>query len=182
MNENFDDRLDRAAQQLRKEISPGRDLWPGIEKAIAEPRRSRWTPRLAQAAAAALLIGASSWVTYLVVDGEDTPTVAVAPELVFETAAFGGNYHLGPGFQDARDSLRAELDAEFTRLGPDAQTDIEASIGVIHAAIVEINGALERDPGNVMLQQKLLRAYREELNVLRRVGNLTRNVMTRNDI
>jgi hypothetical protein len=182
MNENFDNKLDQAAKQLRTEISPERDLWPGIEEAIAEPRRARWTPRLAQAAAVVLLIGASSTVTWLIVNDENTPTVAVTPELVFETAAFGGNYHLGPGFQDARDSLRAELDAEFARLGPDTQTDIEASIGVIHAAIVEINGALEEDPDNVMLQQKLLRAYREELNVLRRVGNLTRNVMTRNDI
>ena len=111
-----------------------------------------------------------------------SPVVSIAPELVFEQAAFGGNYHLGPGFQDARNSLRAELDVELARLSPEVQQDIQANIDVIHVAIVEINSALEQDPDNALLQQKLLRAYREELKLLRRVGNVTRNVMTRNDI
>ena len=53
---------------------------------------------------------------------------------------------------------------------------------MIHNAIVEINTALEQEPDNVLLQSKLLGAYREELTLLRRVSGLTRNVMTRNDI
>jgi hypothetical protein len=182
MTEKFDNKLDRAARQLRTEIAPERDLWSGIEDGIAAPRRSRWTPMLAQAAAIVLLVGASSAVTYLLVSDDGAPVVSVTPELVFEQAAFGGNYHLGPGFQDARNSLRAELDVELARLSPDVQEDVQANIAVIHAAIVEINTALEEDPDNVLLQQKLLRAYRDELNLLRRVGSLTRNVMTRNDI
>jgi transcription antitermination factor NusG len=113
MTEEFDDRLDRAARQLRTEIPPERDLWPGIEDAIAAPQRSRWTPMLAQAAAVVLLVGASSAVTWFVVSDDNAPVVNVTPELVFEQAAFGGNYHLGPGFQDARNSLRAELDVEL---------------------------------------------------------------------
>jgi len=32
------------------------------------------------------------------------------------------------------------------------------------------------------LQELLQKTYREELNVMRRVGGLTRNVMLRNDI
>lgn len=182
MTEAFEDKLDRAARQLRTEVSPERDLWPGIEEAIAAPRRSRWTPVLVQAAAIVLLVGASSALTYVVVKGDNAPVVSIAPELVFEQAAFGGNYHLGPGFQDARNSLRAELEVELSRLSPEVQQDIQENFDVIHAAIVEINTALEQDPDNALLQQKLLRAYREELNLLRRVGNVTRNVMTRNDI
>ena len=53
---------------------------------------------------------------------------------------------------------------------------------MIHQAIVEIDAALEEEPDNTLLQQKLLRVYREELTLLRRVGGLTRNVMMRNDI
>jgi hypothetical protein len=34
----------------------------------------------------------------------------------------------------------------------------------------------------VLLQAKLLQAYREQLSVLQRVSGLTRNVMMRNDI
>lgn len=177
---NFDEKLDQAARQLATELAPERDLWPGIEQAIRTPRRR--TPWYAQAAAVVLLVGASSGMTYLAVRGDSGPVVSVAPELIFEKAAFGGDYHLGPGFQDARNTLRAQLDTELARLSPEAQEDIEANLDVIHAAIVEINTALEQDADNVLLQQKLLSAYREELALLRRVGGLTRNVMMRNDI
>ena len=104
------------------------------------------------------------------------------PELIFERAAFGGDYNLGPGFQDARNSLRAELDAEFGSLSPEVQADVQANLDVIHQAIVDINAELEKDPGNALLQHKLLAAYRQELNLLRRVSGLSRNVMTRSDI
>lgn len=177
---NIDDKLDKAARQLATEITPERDLWPGIEQAIRTPQRRM--PWYAQAAAVVLLVGTSSGVTYLAVNDGSGPTVSVAPELVFERAAFGGDYHLGPGFQAARNSLRAQLDAELERLSPEAQQDIQANVDVIHDAIVEINAALAQEPDNVLLQQQLLRAYREELALLRRVGGLTRNVMIRNDI
>jgi hypothetical protein len=52
----------------------------------------------------------------------------------------------------------------------------------IEQAIFEINAALEIDPENILLQDRLLNTYREELTLLRRVGGLTRNVMMRNDI
>ena len=181
MTTEFDDKLDHAARQLAKEATPERDLWPGIEQAIRVPGRRR-TPWLAQAAAVVLLVGASSAVTYVAVGGGGDTVVAVSPELVFEQAAFGGNYHLGPGFQDARRSLRAQLDAELASLSPKTQADIQANLDVIHRAIVQINTALEKEPDNVLLQSKLLGAYREELTLLRRVSGLTRNVMTRNDI
>ena len=181
MTEEFDDKLDRAARQLATEISPERDLWPEIATAIHTPKRSRWTPMLAQAAAVVLLVGASSLVTYVAVKN-DGPTVTIQPELVFEQASFGGNHNLGPGFQDARNGLRAELDAELARLSPEARADIQANLDLIHTAIMDINAVLEDEPGNIHLQQKLLQAYREELTLLRRVGGLTRNVMMRNDI
>lgn len=182
MTEEFDDKLDRAARQLATEISPERDLWPEIAAEITAPRRSRWMPMLAQAAAVVLLVGASSAVTYVAVKDDSGPVVNIAPELVFEQASFGGNYHLGPGFQDARNSLRAALDVELERLSPDASSDVRANLEMIHQAIVEIDAALEKEPDNTLLQQKLLRVYREELTLLRRVGGLSRNVMMRNDI
>ncbi|MDJ0751023.1 MAG: hypothetical protein QNJ11_16170 [Woeseiaceae bacterium] len=183
MTDTFDDKLDRAARQLSREISPERDLWPGIAEAIEPaPRRSRWTPMLAQAAAVVLLVGASSGITYFLTVGSGAPDTRISPELVFEQASFGNDYNLGPEFQQARNGLRAELDAEMARLSPEARENIQANLDLIHEAIVEVNAALAEQPDNVVLQQKLLRAYREELTLLRRVGGLTRNVMTRNDI
>ena len=182
MTKEFDDKLDRSARQLATEISPERDLWPGVAEAIATPKRARWTPMLAQAAAVVLLVGTSSAVTYIATKDSSGPVVAVAPELVFEQAAFGGNYHLGPGFQDARNSLRDDLDVELARLSDEAREDVQANLDLIHQVIIDINKALEQEPDNVLLQQKLLQAYREELTLLRRVGGLTRDVMRRNDI
>jgi len=53
---------------------------------------------------------------------------------------------------------------------------------LIHEAIAEMNNVLEQEPDNALLQEQLLRAYREELGLLRRVSGLTRNIMMRNDI
>jgi len=182
MTEEFDGKLDRAARQLATEIAPERDLWPDIATAISTPTRSRWTPMFAQAAAVVLLVAASSAITYVSVKKDGGPVVSYDPQLIFEQASFGSNHNLGPGFQDARNSLRAEFDAELARLSPEASADIQANLDLIHNAIVDINAVLETEPDNAMLQQKLLRAYREELALLSRVGGLTRKVMMRNDI
>lgn len=182
MTDRNDDKLLAAARRLKTGIAPQRDLWPEIAASIAEPQQSRWTPMLAQAAAVILLIGASSSITYLVVSEQQQPITRVAPELVFEQTAFGGRYNLGPGFQDARSELAAELDVELKRLSPEARTEVETNIQMIQTAIHDINQALEKEPDNVLLQQQLLNAYHEELTLLRRVGGLTRTIMARNDI
>ena len=182
MTDIFDDKLLQAAAQLDKEISPQRDLWPGIAQAIETPQRARWTPMLAQAAAVVLLVGASSAVTYVAVREPQPQVAQIAPALVFERASFGSNHELGDEFIDARNALVAEMSVELARLVPTARAEVEANIEVIQEAIYEINRALEQEPDNALLQQRLLSAYREELILLRRVSGLTRDIMMRNDI
>ncbi len=177
-----DDKLTTAAQRLSKEASPQRDLWPGIAEAIEAPVRRRWTPMFAQAAAVLLLVGASSAVTYIAMKDQQAPVTVVSSDLLFEQASFGNRYNLGPGYLDARNALAAELDADLARLSPQSRAEIEENIELIRTAIHDINLALEQEPDNALLQQRLLNAYREELSLLRRVGGLTRNVMMRNDI
>ena len=53
---------------------------------------------------------------------------------------------------------------------------------LVYKSIFDINQALEQEPDNALLQERLLRTYRDELSLLRRVGGLTRDVMRRNDI
>lgn len=177
-----DDKLMKAAGQLSTEISPERDLWPGISEAIDKPAPRRWTPMLAQAAAVVLLVGASSAVTYMTMKDSGPAPVIASPDMVFEQASFANRYSLGPGFQDARNALVAELDVELVRLSPESRQDIETNLELIHNVILDMNNALEDEPENLFLQERLLRTYREELALLRRVGGLTRNVMMRNDI
>jgi len=182
MTERDDDKLSRAARQLGTAISPERDLWPGIAEAITAPKRPRWTPMFAQAAAVLLLVGASSGITYFAVKDTTPVLVPVAQDLIFEQTAFGSRYNLGPGFQEARNALVAEFEFELQRLPPETRTEIKTNLELVQKAIFDINQALEQEPGNTLLQERLLRTYHDELELLRRVGGLTRDVMRRNDI
>ena len=182
MNEEYDDKFDKAAAALRKGIRPQHDLWPGIEAAIAGSRspalrRSRWSPMLAQAAAVVLLVGATSGLTWLLVKN-DTPVAPVEYQVsrVFDQVAYGEDY------QVAREGLVVELDQELERLSPEAREEVRRNLEVIRTAIRDISIALEDDPNNPLLQQLLLDTYRDELRVMYQVNGLTRNVMSRNDI
>ena len=184
-----DDELMARAADLTKEIPPSRDLWPEIEAAIGGaddapagglPRRSWFTPYLAQAAAVLLLVGGSSGMTWYVMKDDSAPTTVVAPELLFRDASFA-SYDLGPGFQDARARLSSQLDQELARLSPEARAEVEENLETIRAATREISKALESEPDNVLLQELLLKTYQEELTVMRHVGGLTQNVLSRNN-
>ncbi len=186
MNENqsFDDKLMEAAHALETEVAPEHDLWPGIENAIAEPSRTRWNTVFAQAAAVLLLVGASSSLTYLAMH-EKTPVATLVTDntgLNYELASFGGHYTLGPGYQDARSSLKAQLDEELERLSPEARAEVEKNINTIRAAIDEINNVLVDEPDNILLQELLLSTYREELSVMMKVDRVANAVMLRTDI
>jgi len=182
MNEERDDKLIAAAQGLATEISPERDLWPGIARTIAKPQRSRWTPLLAQAAAVVLLIGGSSGLTYMAVKDRQQVATTVPSNLVFEQASFGSRYALGVEYQEAHRDLSAQLDLELARLSPEARDDVEKNLQLIRGAIAEINAALEEEPDSALLQDLLLQTYREELALMQRVGGLTQHVMSRKDI
>lgn len=182
MTDIIDDKLLQAAAQLDREISPQRDLWPGIAQAMHTPQRRGWAPMFAQAAAVVLLVGASSAITYVAVREPQPQVAQIAPALVFERASFGSNHELGDEFVDARNALVAEMNVELEKLVPTTRAEVEANLELIQEAIYEINQALEQEPDNTLLQQQLLSAYREELTLLRRVSGLTRDIMMRNDI
>ena len=183
MNE---DKLTSSASQLATEISPDRDLWPDIESAITQPapRRFRWQPMLAQAAGVVILVAASSGLTYLAVKGDRSAVVpqATATDYYVSRTAFGSHHNLGLDYEYARAGLLENFEEELARLSPEERQDIVASLGVIRGAIDDINAALEDDPDNALLQDLLIKSYREELNVLRKVGGATQNVMLRSDI
>jgi len=176
------DELIAAASKLSTEISPERDLWPGVARAIAGPQRSRWTPRFAQAAAVVLLVGASSMLTYLGTKDQVQIVEVVPAGLVFEQASFGGRYVLGVGYQEAHRDVEAQLRTELERLSPTAREEVEQNLAMIRGAIGQINAALADEPDNPLLHELLLQTYREELAMMQRVGGLTQHVMSRKDI
>jgi len=177
-----DDKLIAEANKLSTEISPNRDLWPGIEAAINRPHQPRWTLRFAQAAAVVLLVGASSMLTYLATKDQVQVVEVVPAGLVFEQASFGGRYALGVGYQEAHRDLEAQLNEELLRLSPTAREEVEQNLAMIRGAIGQINEALAEEPDNALLQELLLQTYREELAMMQRVGGLAQHVMSRKDI
>ncbi len=190
-----DDRLMELARGLAGDVQPERDLWPEIEAAIrdadarprsdAAPSISPWNRYLAQAAAVVLLVGASSGLTYLAMDGRPSGVSPVAqtsePFLEARSASFGNRYMLGPGFQDARRDLEVQLDRELSRLSPVARAEVEMNMLTIRNAIDEISVALADEPDNVLLQELLLSSYQEELALMRKVNGITSAVMLRED-
>ena len=185
MNEIQNDDLIAVASELSTEISPERDLWPDIEAALNRSQRSRWMPMLAQAAVVVLLVGTSSIVTYLAVkndqpvNGSQQIFVRIGPELLFESAAYG---KLGDDYQQAHSDVSSQLHRELEKLSPESRADVERNLAVIRQAMEDINQALAKEPDNVLLQDLLAKAYREELVLMNRVGNLTRRLMSRQDI
>ncbi len=183
MNETDDDKLSKAASRLATEISPEHDLWPGVEEAINKPKRSRWTPMLAQAAAIVLIVGVSSLLTYVVVKYDNPVVVQGAPSnLTFERTAFGAGYTFASVYSRAGGDVEARFNRELARLSPEARKDVELSLTVVREAIGDIAQALEQDPNHAFLQKLLVEAYSNELALMNRVGQMTQRVMARKDI
>ena len=189
-----DDKMSIEARKLATEIAPECDLWPGIEAAIKEqqvaPSAPRQTPWYAQAAAVFLLVGASSMLTYSVMkysgsnnpDEPETVVQVVPTNMMFERAAFGGDHTLDSVYGRAAGNVQSNLDKELENLSPEARADVERNLAVIRKAIEDISVALEEEPDNEFLQELLVQAYRNELALMNRVGNMTQRVMARKDI
>lgn len=186
MNENhgFDEKLMEAARSLEKDVAPERDLWPEIASAITAPSRSPWSRIVAQAAVVVLLVAASSGVTYLLTGRSATnlSPVATTEGLRLQQASFGDQYVLGADYQDARDALEARLDDDLNRLPPETRAEVEKNLDAIRAAIEEINRALSYDPDSSLLQELLLSAYQDELELMKKIDGIANAAMVRNDI
>jgi hypothetical protein len=182
-SESQDARLTRALAALPRELPPERDLWPGIAAELA-PRSSerRWLPL---AAAAVLLVAASSLITAHVVrqgvtplasvapaGAPATPAVPAAPETSVQAASFGPGYALDPEYAAARRQLAEMLARRIDRLPASARQKVENNLAELHRAADEINAALVLQPGDALLEELLLNTYQDELAVLASVNQL----------
>lgn len=181
-----DERLDAALRGLPQSIEPGRDLWPAIEARL-EPREAAGSRRRAwawQAAAAVLLVAASSLLTATLLDkGGNAGKIAAVPSTAAPVApatgveampaAFGPGTRLDAEYVAARRQLTSVLEARMARLPESTRAKLQVNLGEMRRAAEEINAALDEQPGDPLLEELLLKTYQDELAVLANVNQLT---------
>ena len=172
-------RLDQDLRELPAGIEPTQDLWPGIESRLgsrAPVGARRW---LWQAAAAAVLVIASSLLTAQWIHRQPgrlatlpAPPDGMTMQPAARRAAFGPTHALDAEYLAARKHLATMLDARLGRLPASARQKVEQNLAEMRRAADEINRALATQPGDPLLEELLLTTYQEELAVLASVNQL----------
>jgi hypothetical protein len=168
-NEPPDPMLARAAE-LPKDVAPRRDLWPGIAARIAErpeqarPRAFGWPAALA---AAVLVASVSALLTWGIVrDESPAPTTqAQLPPAGLVPVNYGTRSGLTTAELAARDDLYAKFRDKFGELRPETREIVLKNLAVIQTAADEIDAALAQDPASGMLNEMLIGAYKQELQL-----------------
>jgi anti-sigma factor RsiW len=160
---------------------PPRDLWPGIQRRIAEsgqaagvlPFRRRWAftvPQLAAAAVVMMVVGAGS--ATLALRGRGTPAPIGAPVAVgsatVQQAAFAGTASYDAAIADLEHVLAehgSQLDSATVRV-------LRQSLSTIDRAIAQARAALAADPGDPYLNAHLAETMRRKLNLMRRAATM----------
>lgn len=177
------------------QLTPSRDLWAGIEARITSPALARaerrWftRPAVRMAAAAALLVMATSAVTWRLATDTNGPArveLAAAPsdserairealtdtfdgaprytQAAYETDFAAMDLEIRT-MQTLLDERRAELDTNTVAV-------LERSITLIDQAIAESRAALMKDPASQFLAAQLARSYTTKLTLLRSTATM----------
>jgi hypothetical protein len=178
------------AAALPEAVDPPPELWTAIvatiEPEAARSRRqvkqsaaSRWFAQPWRlAAAAALLVAASSGLTVLVMqratDGATSPVANSAP---LSTGAAPITLPVAwqaaeRGYLESVAELAAMLDDQRAVLSPATIASVERSLGIVDDAIAEARAALLTDPANAALADLLASNYRQKVELLRRASQL----------
>ena len=164
------------AAELPKDIAPSRDLWPAIAARLAgqaqqtRPRMSGWPMALA---AGFLVASVSALLTWGLMR-EPGPTLQVplagsAAESAILPVNYGSNSMLTPADLAARDQLLAQFRVRLDHLSPQTREAVVSNLAIIQRAADEIDAALAQDPASGLLNELLLGAYRQELQLYSKV-------------
>ncbi len=160
-DEPIDLMLVREVRNLDREIQPGRDLWPGIERNISQMPQRKWTLLpgnwMPYAVAASLIIAVSSLVVNLVGPGQPATKMVTA------------NYAIDSvqkGYRKVRNPLVEQFAETNKRLDPDTLNDLYRNIKIIENARLEIEAQVRKYPEDPRLVEMLMRVHQQELELL----------------
>jgi hypothetical protein len=171
--------LDARLAALPRELPPARDLWPGIDAALARsPSRPRRSPYALAAAVVLAALGA-----------------LVSVRTARETAPTGGGGIAGPprptavgarlkGAENAdylatRATLERNYQERVALLAPATRARIEQDLALIRSAHEDIRRALDSDPGSRVLLQLLQSTTEQEFDLYSTVGRNTEPLAAR---
>ncbi|HUF88374.1 MAG TPA: zf-HC2 domain-containing protein [Gemmatimonadota bacterium] len=172
--------LRSAAAGLPREIRPPRDLWPGIDARLdadevvplRRARRVRPVSGLSRwglVAAALALVLVTAVVTAMLTRRWDQAMALKLQETGERAPAAAGTAPGGVADQEARFLAASQellTGLERQNLAPETMAIVRRNLATIDAAIVELQVALERDPGNGELNRMLLATYQRKIDLL----------------
>ena len=165
--------LGRAAE-LPREMSPARDLWPGIAARLE--RRGRvlsFQPRathltwLAAAAVIAIAVSATLTTRNGIVPASGTG------RLVPASLGTQGVLAAEHDYEQAAAMLMQTIKRDREALSPETLKIVEANLLLIDNALADVRRALEQDPSSRELTSLLTATHRRKLETLQRVVRLS---------
>ena len=172
MNNVNDDKLQKAADRLPRDITPAKDLWPGIAARISrKPRAAR--PLWAYGLAASLFVAvgaASLWFGL----ARNAPGTAAPAQIA--TAGPDATYF-------AQRAAFAEKSVQTApNLAPATRAVILQNLRIIENSMQQIEAALEKDPNNPRLRALLFDLYQNESRLLAATQQIQAQTNQRNDL
>lgn len=192
MNPSRFESLDAALASLPRDVRPGRELWPDIERAIergsdgasarspqvlSEPQ-AQWPMALAASVLLASLVGALCW---------SVARERTTAELIAHGSPSGGAASIPVNFQLPQDAeyvaARAALERTFNErlelLAPATRERVRADLATIRKANADIGAALAQDPASPLLWQLMRNTWQQEINLYSSVAQTTQSMLTR---
>jgi hypothetical protein len=147
---------------LKREIDPPYDLWPGIRGRIQAKRRWRVIGPIVGLAAAAAIV--------LMVVRQPRSAVDVTQVTPATVRAIVDSADASNDARVERDLLD-ELELRRGELRPETEASVRASLGTIDSAISELRAELARRPNDPALAQLLAEAYAHKVDLMKLLAN-----------